>query len=155
MNKIADRLYLGNLQASHDLAQLKQHGITHILTVATGIKPLFPKEFVYKVIQVADVSSTSLMRHFPAAISFIKEGIRQGGVLVHCHAGVSRSSACVIAYLMQDKGLSFQDAFKYASSRRPIIFPNMGFQKQLHEFEKLLQVQSSMGNTARIPKQMH
>jgi dual specificity phosphatase 12 len=89
------------------LHSLKQAGITHVLTVASGIKPLFPKEFIYKIINVADASSSSLIRHFPAAISFIKEGISAGGVLVHCHAGVSRSSSCVIAYLMQDKGFTF------------------------------------------------
>lgn len=100
MNKIADRLYLGNLQAASDMQALKQHNITHILTVAAGIKPLFPRDFTYKVINIADTSTSSLIRHFPAAISFIKEGISKGGVLVHCFAGVSRSSSCVIAFLM-------------------------------------------------------
>ena len=50
-----------------------------------------------------------------------------GGVLVHCFAGVSRSATCVIAYLMQEKEMSFEQAFSYASKRRPVIFPNMGF----------------------------
>ena len=127
MNKIVDRLYLGNIQAAGDIQTLKQHNITHILTVAAGIKPLYPRDFTYKVINVADTSNSSLIRHFPAAISFIKEGIARGGVLVHCFAGVSRSSSCVIAYLMQDRGLSFQEAFAFASKRRPIIFPNVGF----------------------------
>jgi dual specificity phosphatase 12 len=68
---------------------------------------MFPKEFTYKEINVADNSSTSILRHFPAAISFIKDGIAKGGVLVHCYAGVSRSSSCVIAYLMQEKNQSF------------------------------------------------
>jgi len=127
MNKIADRLYLGNLQAASDMQALKQHNITHILTVAAGIKPLFPRDFTYKVINIADTSTSSLIRHFPAAISFIKEGISKGGVLVHCFAGVSRSSSCVIAFLMQDRGLTFQEAFSFASKKRPIIFPNIGF----------------------------
>ena len=51
----------------------------------------------------------------------------KGGVLVHCHAGVSRSATCVIAYLMQERDLAFEDAFSFASKRRPVIFPNMGF----------------------------
>lgn len=76
-------------------------------------------------------------------------------MLVHCHAGVSRSSACVIAYLMQSKGLSFQAAFQFASLRRPIIFPNMGFQQQLQEFDRLLSVQWQMGRSNRVQKQLH
>jgi len=36
---------------------LKHAGITHILTVASGIKPIYPKDFVYKIINVSDASS--------------------------------------------------------------------------------------------------
>jgi protein-tyrosine phosphatase len=76
---------------------------------------------------VDDSQHSSLIRHFPAACQFIKEGISKGGVLVHCHAGVSRSASCVIAFLMQDKKMNFQEAFAFASKRRPLIFPNLGF----------------------------
>jgi len=128
MNKICDKLYLGNLKAASDLSNLKKNGITHILQVASGIQPFFPNDLKYKVINVLDNSNQSLLRHFPAAIAFIKDGVlRGGGVLVHCYAGVSRSSTCVIAYLMQERELSFEDAFSFASKRRPVIFPNMGF----------------------------
>lgn len=127
MDKISDKLYLGNLKGASDLNALKQAGITHILQVAAGIKPFFPKDFTYKVINITDTSQSSLIRHFPAAIAFIKEGISRGGVLVHCHAGVSRSASVVIAYLMQENHMDFQSAFAFASKRRPVIFPNMGF----------------------------
>jgi len=143
MNKILDRLYLGNLQAASDYKSLKEAGITHILQVATGIKPFFTNDFTYKVINIADTQNSSLIRYFPAAISFIKEGISKGGVLVHCYAGVSRSASCVIAFLMQDRSMSFQEAFAFASKRRPVIFPNMGFQRQLLEFDRLLTVKKS------------
>ena len=84
MNKITDRLYLGNLAAANNLKGLKDAGITHILCVASGVKPKFEGKFTYKTISVSDTSSSSLIRHFPAAIAFIREGIRKGGVLVHC-----------------------------------------------------------------------
>lgn len=143
MDKIIDRLYLGNLKGASNLQNLKAAGITHILQVASGIKPFFPKDFKYKVISVTDTSQSSLIRHFPAAVAFIKEGMAKGGVLVHCYAGVSRSASCVIAFLMQEKDMSFQQAFAFASKRRPVIFPNMGFQRQLCEFEKLLHLKKS------------
>ena len=111
MDKIIDRLYLGNLKGASDLNALKAVGITHVLQVASGMKPYFPKDLKYKVISVMDTSSVSLIRHFPAAISFIKEGMAAGGVMVHCYAGVSRSASCVIAYLMQEKNMQFQEAF--------------------------------------------
>lgn len=111
MDKIIDRLYIGNLKGASDLSALKAAGITHILQVASGIKPFFPKDFKYKIISVTDTSQSSLIRHFPAVISFIKEGMAKGSVLVHCHAGVSRSATCTIAYLMQEKDMQFQEAF--------------------------------------------
>lgn len=107
MDKIIDRLYLGNLKGASDLQALKNANITHILQVANGIKPFFPKDMKYKVISIPDTSNQQLIRHFPAAISFIKEAMSKGGVLVHCYAGVSRSASCVIAYLMQERGMSF------------------------------------------------
>lgn len=132
MNKIIDRLYLGNIRAASDKQLLKKHSVTHVLQVAQGIQPFFPSDFTYKVIKVNDVSSSNLIRHFPAAIAFIKAGIASGGsVLVHCHAGVSRSATCVIAFLMQENQMSFEEAFSFASRQRPVIFPNMGFQRQL------------------------
>jgi len=56
MDKILDRLYLGNLKGASNLQNLKAAGITHILQVASGIKPFFPKDFKYKVISVTDTS---------------------------------------------------------------------------------------------------
>ena len=108
MNKIIDRLYLGNISAANNLATLKSNGITHILCVASGVQPAYEGKFKYWTIKVSDTSQSSLIRHFPAAIQFIKEGIRSGGVLVHCFAGVSRSASCVIAYLMQEKDMTFE-----------------------------------------------
>jgi hypothetical protein len=75
MDKILDRLYLGNLKGASDIHALKAVGITHILQVASGIKPFFPKDFKYKIISVTDTSQSSLIRHFPAAVAFIKEGM--------------------------------------------------------------------------------
>lgn len=115
MDKISDRLFLGNLKAAQDYETLKSNNITHILTVAEHTEKFFPRDFQYKVIGVRDKPETNLLRHFPAAIQFIKEGVANGGVLVHCVAGVSRSATCVIAYLMQEEDLSFPLAFKKAS----------------------------------------
>lgn len=44
----------------------------------------------------------------------------------------------MIAYLMKELGLPMLDALTYTRKRRPIVFPNPGFQKQLFEFEKHL-----------------
>jgi dual specificity phosphatase 12 len=58
-----------------------------------------------------DVPWENLGKHFGNANRFMKEAIRSGGtVFVHCYAGVSRSAACVIAFLMQEHGMSMFQA---------------------------------------------
>jgi predicted patatin/cPLA2 family phospholipase len=81
----------------------------------------------------------NIARHFQECLQFIKECLQMGGrVLVHCFAGVSRSASVVIAYLMREHGQTFVDALNYTRRRRPIVFPNFGFQRQLLDYERAL-----------------
>jgi protein-tyrosine phosphatase len=77
-----------------------------------------------------------------------------GAVLVHCYAGVSRSASCVIAFLMQECGLTFMEAMTYVRKKRPIVFPNFGFQRQLMDFEKALRTKNpnhfSLGGLKKV-----
>jgi len=50
-------------------------------------------------------------------------------VLVHCFAGVSRSATIVIAYLMQEHGLTLTDALMHVRKQRYFINPNDGFRR--------------------------
>jgi len=61
-----------------------------------------------------------------------------GHVLIHCQAGVSRSSTLAIAYIMARSNLAMLDAFRFVKSRRPIVAPNFNFMGQLLEFEAAL-----------------
>ena len=59
-------------------------------------------------------------------------------VLVHCAAGISRSSTVVIGYLMYKWKLPLKTAFKICRDKRPGIWPNSGFLGMLLEIEKEL-----------------
>uniref|UniRef100_A0A8C2M2Y6 Serine/threonine/tyrosine-interacting protein n=1 Tax=Cricetulus griseus TaxID=10029 RepID=A0A8C2M2Y6_CRIGR len=66
---------------------------------------------------------------------FIDGSLQNGGkVLVHGNAGISRSAAFVIAYIMETFGMKYRDAFAYVQERRFCINPNAGFVHQLQEF---------------------
>lgn len=56
-------------------------------------------------------------------------------VLVHCHAGVSRSAAIVCAYLMRKKGIGFESSLQLIKERRSRAKPNENFCKILKDFE--------------------
>lgn len=62
---------------------------------------------------------------------------RDGGkVLVHCVAGMSRSAALCLAYLVKHRGMTLRKAFSHLRACRPCVRPNSGFFRQLIEFEE-------------------
>lgn len=151
MDKIIDGLYLGDVFSCSNRYALRKFGITHILTMAKGMRPLYPNEFIYKWVDVYDAPNENLLSHWPKAIDFIKEAIEKGGnILVHWYAGVSRSASTVIAYLMVEKKVSFYNAATYVKKKRPIILPNVGFQKQLMKLEQILKKSNEIDDKVSI-----
>ena len=59
-------------------------------------------------------------------------------LILYSHAGISRSSSILLAYLIKYKGMSVDEALKLAKEQRPKINPNPGFLKQLREYEEEL-----------------
>ena len=56
-------------------------------------------------------------------------------VLLHCHAGVSRSPALLIGYLMLKHGMTYNDAFMHIRMKRNIC-PNNNFIRQLRTLQR-------------------
>nr|XP_046257112.1 dual specificity protein phosphatase 19-like isoform X4 [Scatophagus argus] len=105
-------LLLASQDAAHDIDTLQRHKVSHVLNVAYGVTNLFPDQLVYKTLQILDLPDTDITVYLEECSSFIDQAREQGGVaLVHCNAGVSRSSSIVIGYLMLREELSFEDAF--------------------------------------------
>ena len=110
-NKILDGLYLGNYVSVCKKYLLERYGITHILTVGTGLKAKFPMNYTYKIIEEYDIPTANLKQHWKECHEFIEGAINSGGtVIVHCYAGVSRSASTVISYLMSKYNLSYYNA---------------------------------------------
>jgi len=136
-DRILDGLYLGSHEAALNQKELRIREISHILTVGRDLSQPFTEEINYKLIEAWDDPDQNMFQHFEDCIQFINEGRDAGGVLIHCAAGISRSSTIVLAYIMREEGLSFKDAFALVFSRH-FICPNEGFIKQLIQWEKLL-----------------
>ncbi|XP_047220076.1 dual specificity protein phosphatase 22-A [Girardinichthys multiradiatus] len=135
MNKVVDGLYLGNIRDSENRESLSKNGITHILSVYNNAKPVY-EDITYLCIHAADASSQNLLQHFKECIAFIHECRLNGGAcLVHCLAGVSRSTTMVVAYLMTVTHCSWEECLSAVKAVRSFVGPNYGFQQQLQEYE--------------------
>ena len=55
--------------------------------------------------------------------------------MVHCYAGVSRSSTIVISYLMKKLGWPYKKTVEHVRKQRWVCNPNPGFVKQLKHYE--------------------
>ncbi|KFP65868.1 Serine/threonine/tyrosine-interacting protein, partial [Cariama cristata] len=145
MQEILPGLFLGPYSSAmkSKLPILQKHGITHVICIrqnieANFIKPNFQQLFRYLVLDIADNPVENIIRFFPMTKEFIDGSLQSGGkVLVHGNAGISRSAALVIAYIMETFGVKYRDAFTYVQERRFCINPNAGFVHQLQEYEAI------------------
>ncbi|XP_058010999.1 dual specificity protein phosphatase 22-A-like [Ahaetulla prasina] len=138
MSKVVEGLYLGSISDAEDKETLMKHGITHILSVHNNAKPLL-EGMTYLCISASDSSNQNLIQHFKECIRFVHEcRLRGGGCLIHCLAGVSRSTTILVAYLMTVTHFGWKECLAAAKAVRSYVSPNFGFQKQLQEYEATL-----------------
>jgi len=132
-SKITDNLYIGSDTIARDVETLKRCGVTHILNCAGVIcENYFPDEFVYKKLYLYDGSTDRADCLFYNVLEFMDDAISKDGVVfVHCHQGISRSSAMLILYLMWKENRPFISAHEFVKARREVCNPNAGFTCQL------------------------
>lgn len=140
-------LYLSDVNSAQNLDLLVEKSVTHILNLTGPVGASNPKErypnkfherFTYYHLCLADEMNVPISDYFHKLHTFIDEGRSRGKVLVHCEAGISRSSTVVISYLMRTAGLSLKEAYFQVFQQKPNIGPNQNFFQQLIEFEKSL-----------------
>ena len=138
---VPGKLWLTNFRSASDVKKLKKLRITHVVAVGTefeadslpGIKHW--KRNIYDDNSEAHTMGCALRD----GADFIDAAIKDGGrVLVHCAAGISRSSTIVLAYAMLHCDMKLRDAFRDLINCRRIIWPNDGFMAQLIALEREL-----------------
>ncbi|XP_056636996.1 dual specificity protein phosphatase 22 [Diorhabda sublineata] len=135
MNKVLPGLYVGNYRDSKDAAQLAKYNITHILAIHDTARRIHSDKH-YLCVMASDSPDQNLTQYFSLCNDFIHAArIRDGNVLIHCLAGMSRSVTVAVAYIMTVTTLNWKEALKVVRAGRAVANPNLGFQKQLEEFE--------------------
>ena len=110
MEKIVNRVYLGNWAVASELRLLQNIGITHIINCAHELPCKFHLHFKYLHIKVRDNPTANLKLKFEKTGFFIQSALdgKKNKILIHCNTGESRSGSVLIAYLMFSRRLSFQ-----------------------------------------------
>ncbi len=79
-------------------------------------------------VPVEDDTAHRIDRYFDDVADLMETCRRRGyGSVVHCAAGVSRSAALTLAYLLKYTDLSLLEAFRHTRTVRPVVRPNTGF----------------------------
>lgn len=137
--QISPCLYLcsGNAAANRHLVYSR--AVTCIINATVEIPNSNWSDIDYFKVPVPDLPHVPLSLYFDTVADRIHQtGKKNGRTLVHCVAGVSRSATLCIAYLMKYHRLSLLDAHEWVKMRRPVVRPNMGFWRQLIDYEKKL-----------------
>ncbi|KAI1882932.1 hypothetical protein AGOR_G00239980 [Albula goreensis] len=131
-------LYIGSVSDLTDGQGLARAGITHILTVDSE-EPNLPGPFCCKFFNVLDDASADLLSCLDGCVQFITEAVDapSSAVLVHCHAGRSRSAAVIIAFLMKSSRLTLSDAYNKLQQIKADVKVNEEFLKQLALYESM------------------
>ena len=133
-------LFIGDWSAADDIKCLQSRGINHVVS-ALPAALAYREEYIQHhitqlVVSSEDAPNFDMKPYFEQSLEFIENGLRNGNVLVHCAAGISRSSTLVMVYLMRSRKQGYDECLKFLRSKRQICTPNTGFQKQLREYAK-------------------
>ncbi len=97
-----------------------------------------PRDAVELRLCLRDKASEDISATFYSAVDMIERcRVQRRKVLVYCQRGISRSATIVLAYLIWQRNLSYEEALAFVKRRRPSVNPNVGFCLQLMSWAQL------------------
>ena len=137
---IADKLFLTNWRGAADRQQLRALGVTHVASIGTEFASDDESDLVYykKDIYDDEDAEAEMGRSLHEAAAFIAGALsaKNGRCVVHCAAGVSRSTCIVLAYLVLHARMPLREAFALVTGARRAVWPNDGFMRALIALER-------------------
>uniref|UniRef100_A0A0M3KH80 Protein-tyrosine-phosphatase n=1 Tax=Anisakis simplex TaxID=6269 RepID=A0A0M3KH80_ANISI len=124
---------------------LNQLGITSVID-ATNI----PSNPQYQGIEylrtpLDDDVISNITQYFVKVADFVESTRSKGGkTLIFCAAGISRSAALCMMSLVINEKMTLRDSFYEIHQKRPFISPNIGFWRQMIDFEETQNGKSSV-----------
>ena len=123
MDSITDRIWIGNYLDATDLAALAKAGIRSVLCLDGCMAATKPKDLGVERVEVVELidGAGNPPERFLRAVRLLRDLARaHSPVLVHCHAGQSRSVAVVCKFFMQEEGNGLAEAMRRITSKRRV-----------------------------------
>eukprot|EP01006_Ploeotia_vitrea_P030770 TRINITY_DN6310_c0_g1_i1.p1 TRINITY_DN6310_c0_g1~~TRINITY_DN6310_c0_g1_i1.p1 ORF type:complete len:498 (-),score=70.56 TRINITY_DN6310_c0_g1_i1:170-1663(-) len=152
ISHITQGIWIGGY-TSLDGALLQMHGIQNVCNTAIEFHKERPDLINWADMRARGIKFTHLdwddtlaETIYPSpgmtlGIQLITDAVNKGeGILVNCAMGKSRSSSCVMGYLMTN-GMSYDDALALIKRGRSSCNPNKNFERQLRSMETVLRSQ--------------
>lgn len=134
INQLDHSLFITDFANAKDYETLKALGVRQILIVGEELPRHGEQFFRVQQIKIKDLPTENIKKFFNASFNFIK----QAPTVIHCAAGISRSTTILASYIMRRDNLTTDQALNIIRRARPIINPNPGFVSQLRALEKEL-----------------
>jgi len=123
MDKITDNIWIGNFLDAKDRESLAQAGIRSILCLDGCLAQATAEDIGVEQVEVVELidGAGNPPEKFLRAVKLLRDlTARHAPVLVHCHAGQSRSAAVVCKFFMQEEGNSLAEAMRRITSKRRV-----------------------------------
>lgn len=161
-SEITETLYLGARPSRERVDELKEAGVTHIVSCLTeddrAEMSFLKQDFDHLFLGVHDGMHHDIAGTFSEFFDFAgaaTAGDRGAKLFVHCEVGVSRSATLAIAWLMKTEELSFLEAVRRVRSKRFQVLPNIGFASQLQRLEHELQPSLATNVPSSLARYLH
>ena len=144
-SQIFNWLYLGSYRNACDVRDLQNLKINYILNCAIECENKnLPSDINVFHAKINDYPYFQISSYFEKTNSFINKAKLSGGsILIHCQLGISRSTTCLIAYMIKYLGYTTLSALQHIKRKRPQVMPNFGFIHQLKNYENKLKIGDS------------
>ena len=123
MDKITESVWIGNYLDAADQGALQAAGIKSVLCLDGCLAGKSATDAGLERVEVIELidGAGNPPEKFLRAVSLLKELVsKHAPVLVHCHAGQSRSAAVVCKYFMKEEGKGLAEAMRRITSKRKV-----------------------------------
>ena len=128
MHRITDRIYIAGLAEAGNEHFIKGNDIASILTLCEELPEQHATIVHVPFPDTMDATDNDIIK---AVLTLHDLHTMTGGhILVHCHAGISRSPMVVAVFLALKNSWSFKKALEYVERGRPVAWPNPSFKRR-------------------------